>query len=769
MVRTSIELEGIVSDDALDKAYRRRNKQFVYKKIVKQDLEPFKEEGWEKVGRVTKTHVRLKKPKDIGPGFEDEVWCTFYRMGFSEMNNDNSFTIPRYKSDVDKQIDVFAKDEQCIVLVECKSAETPHTKKSLGTDIDQLGLIRHELEASVHSHYKNKGIEEKVKVVWILALKNIDLNENDYERAEKAEVVVLDERQVEYYLNLSRHFGHSSKYQFLADMFPGKRIPGLIDPVPALKGKMGKTTFYSFVMEPADLLKIAYIAHREKSTDESMDTYQRVAKKSRLKKISEYIHESKGMFPTNIVINIETSRPLKFDVAQEQGGENSKLGTLHLPNVYKTAWIIDGQHRLFAYSDLDEAMTATLPVLAFENLESDKQAKLFVDINGEQVKVPKNLLVDLYATLHWNSKNPKERLSAVTSRLVKKLNEVPKSPFRDRIINVGGRRTKTRNLTLTALTDEIRKSRLIGHVHSKKSTDVTPGPLYQEDLNSTLDRAFDVISGYYGLYLKNDKLKKQWEIGSDEGGYICTNQGIVASLRILKAILEHLEHKESVDVRKRNTDRLIEDIEKFVEPVINHLANATPKVIKEFKERYGEAGYSSATNTLFKVINEEIPKFDPPGLQSYIKKTDTSNNTEAYDCLLKIETSIHDHVVATLKKKYGKSRSKWFHKGIKDKIKSDAISLATQEGEYEKFEKYLYLIHLSKIIKDNWGLFGEIYTIDAKPNEPIKTKMSWFTKLNDIRNIVDHPPKGGVTDSQLEYVKKIHNELESRLNADGAK
>ena len=71
------------------------------------------------------------------------------------------------------------------------------------------------------------------------------------------------------------------------------------------------------------------------------------------------------------------------------------LGELYLPNIYQCAQVIDGQHRLFAFSNLDEAMTATIPVIAFENLNSTTQAQLFIDINGEQVKVPKNQLLDL--------------------------------------------------------------------------------------------------------------------------------------------------------------------------------------------------------------------------------------------------------------------------------------------------------------------------------------------------------------------------------------
>ncbi len=98
--------------------------------------------------------------KEIGSGFEDEVWGIFYRMGFFEMNKDSTFTIPRFGFDVSKQIDVFAREEQCIVIVECKSAEKPYTVKSLGTDIDQLGQIQPSINLSINKHYEKKVLPQ---------------------------------------------------------------------------------------------------------------------------------------------------------------------------------------------------------------------------------------------------------------------------------------------------------------------------------------------------------------------------------------------------------------------------------------------------------------------------------------------------------------------------------------------------------------------------------------------------------------------------------
>jgi DGQHR domain-containing protein len=763
----NVALEGLVSGEELGQTYKKRNVKYVYKRVVKQDLQPFFDEGWEKTGYKSKKFFRLRKLKDIGPGFEDEVWCIFKRMGFNEMNKDDNFSIPRFAS-ITKQIDVFAKDEQCVCVIECKAADKLHTKRSLDKDIDQLAAIRHDIERSIFSHYRSQKKFKKIKTVWIIATKNIDIGKNDIERANKARMKILTYSDIEYYTALTTHFGKSSKYQFLADMFPGIDIPDLIEPLPAIKGNMGKEVFYSFVIEPEKLLKIAYIAHRAKTNEESIHTYQRMAKKSRLKKISEYIHEKNGIFPTSIVINIQTDRPLRFDPSAKTSGKNAVLGTLYIPNKYKTAWIIDGQHRLFAYSDLEESKNATLPVIAFENLEADTQAQLFVDINGEQVRVPKNLLINLWATLHWDSDNPNERIKALTSRLVNELNESVNSPLRDRILNIGGRRTKTRNITLTALADEIRKRQLLGYVHSRKAKNITPGPLYMDDLDSTLLRARDIISGYFNNYLNNNEnLRKQWEIGGGEGGYICTNSGLIALLRILYAILDHLEHVDHMDIKGMKTNELLKKIWKYQDPVCIHLGSASPKVIQNFRNQHGEGGFRACSFALLWEVNKKFHNFNPSGLQQYIQSQDTANNPRAYDIIAEIEKLIMDYVISILKEKHGDDITQWWHEGIPKSVRDPAWEKSTSVGEYHYPEKYLNFIDWWKIIYQNFDLFEKEFTIDAKRHDSKKKKLGWFVEVNDIRNIVSHPPRGGVSDAQLEYLIRIRGELVPKLKKGG--
>ena len=111
-----------------------------------------------------------------------------------------------------------------------------------------------------------------------------------------------------------------------------------------------------------EITKNCLCIHRAKGKQTDVDTYQRLLKRSRILDIRDYVTNG-GYFPTNIVLNIRSRRPLQFDKAATPPNVDSSIGNigwLSLPAEYKSAWIIDGQHRLFAYANTEHSKSATL-------------------------------------------------------------------------------------------------------------------------------------------------------------------------------------------------------------------------------------------------------------------------------------------------------------------------------------------------------------------------------------------------------------------------
>ena len=80
---------------------------------------------------------------------------------------------------------------------------------------------------------------------------------------------------------------------------------------------------------------------------------------------------------------------MRFDPFPRHTGA-TRAGILRLPQTFRAAYVIDGQHRLYGYADSSRASTDLIPVVLFTNLETSDQVRLFMQINENQQAVPKN-------------------------------------------------------------------------------------------------------------------------------------------------------------------------------------------------------------------------------------------------------------------------------------------------------------------------------------------------------------------------------------------
>jgi DNA sulfur modification protein DndB len=212
---------------------------------------------------------------------------------------------------------------------------------------------------------------------------------------------------------------------------------------------------------------MAYVLHRTQAHSELMPTYQRLIKKSRLKKVARFIEQQHGFFPNSILLNIESGKKkggLQFDLAGKQvtGPGAAKIGLLHLPQTYRAAYVIDGQHRLYGYARSDRADKDLIPVVVFVDLDRAEQVKLFMQINENQQAVPKNLRNTLNSDLLWASDDYRERTRALRLHIAQYLGEQKSSALYDRVIIGENQRTNLRCITIEAISNGLMRGNFIG-------------------------------------------------------------------------------------------------------------------------------------------------------------------------------------------------------------------------------------------------------------------------------------------------------------------
>ncbi|MDZ4200550.1 MAG: DGQHR domain-containing protein [Gallionella sp.] len=753
--------DGLVSDEAARIVYVSRSKSVDEKTIsaanevaLATKVQGEEQDGWG-VAKKNKKSVRVSRPKPMDRQLEDDVWSLLYKLGFKEFNADRNFTIKVGKDSPARQIDIFAKDDETVFIVECTHSQEQKSK-SIKALIDKINAIREEVIKGIHSHY---GREKKLKVKWAIATRNVDWRKADKERAAEAKIAVITEQDINYYTKLTDYLKEAARFQFLARYLKGEGVPGLSLEIPATKGSMGKTTFYNFLISPHELLKIAYISHKATSIND-LETYQRMVKPSRLKNIAAYI-DNGGQFPTNIVINFKTKDSLRFN--KSETFLNSTFGTLKLPGQYGSAWVIDGQHRLYGFAFSQRGKNHVIPVLAYVNLPADEEMRLFVDINCEQVKVSRSLTKEIFSNLNYGSDDPVERLEAQYSRISLRLDEIPSSPILNRVLTVSKDKDSNRCLTLTSLADGIKENRFLGSITQSPPNPpmVQPGPLsdLSGDLDITTEKAADVLAGYFDMFAKG--VPSNWQLGDAKGGFLCTNNGLRALLRLLKELIAFIESREHVKFSDIDANEILEKVAPYIEPLVDYFANAAPSDIQNFRSRQALDGVKKNSFGMMSIISSAKPEFSNKELQEYLSTRDKDGTAEAAVLLREVNDILHKDIVKTLKDNFGE---KWFMESVPKNIRSKCLEMYNEEGSAAKeYHQYLFLIDYQTIVLQHMSLFEKKYRLDADAKSSKTDKVNWIGKLNEIRKTTAHPEKGLISKDEVEFVRKVHALVKERI------
>ncbi len=756
-------IEGLINIERISaRAINKKKSLEIFKTCKPKQREELELEGWKFVPSKLKHSIRMSKPKSHDIYFEDRVWALFAKMGFKYLNEDRNFKI-EYQEGLKKQIDIFAADEEAILIVECKSCETKR-RVNYQKDINELIELKEKIRRAA-----KKLISENAKVAFVFATNKSILNENDRKRLEEDSIFHFNQDDFEYYETITDHLGAASKFQLFGRLFAGHKIPGLKTRVPAIKGKMASgDTFYSFGIEPDFLLKIGFMLHRIEPNKETSMAYQRLVKKSRLNKIAKYI-DNGGYFPNSIIINIITGKrkKLKFDEAEKiphdsytsDGIPYTSYGILHLPQTYRSVFIIDGQHRLYGYSKAKYDSNHTIPVVAFHNMRDDEQAKIFVKINQTQKSVPANLIESIMSDFNWGSDNERLALRAVRTRTFIEMNNQDFSPFYKRIISSEEKKTDIRCLTLKSILDwGINKTNFFGIIKNDKL--IKTGYLNDVSYEKTLKKSLCFFNACFSKI--ENELEEQWDLGREEGGFIAMNIGVSAIIRTLDSLLEHLEKNKNIVPQKMEGKELADLAISYLDPVIEFVKILSFEERKKFRGYFGSGATEKVQREFQSKIHEEFKDFNPDGLDQWIKESSGQFTNLSFALgNQKIQPLIDKFIKQKLVREYGEK--KWWTAGVPFTVRKPCVIRKEQESSSESPWKFLDIIHYKEIINYQWNLLGDFFTPPGMEQASRKSKLSWLDDINSIRNKYSHPSREKVTEKEYNDLEEIYEWLQKKL------
>lgn len=714
-------------------------------KVSPSELPLFINQGWEETPRKLKHKVEIKKSKPIGDAFEDDVWTVFYKMGFKHLNKSNQFKLSYGEGACTKQIDVIAMDDEVCLFIECKAASTIDRTKSWKTDLEaMIGQYK-----GLCDEIRHKYGPRKFK--YIFATKNYIIGDADKQRLESFHFTHFTEDSINYYNGLAQHLGTAAKYQLLGNIFSGQKIRGLNMVVPAVQGKMGKLTYYSFVIEPQKLLKIAYVLHRNNANQDLMPTYQRLIQKSRLVKIQEFVNGG-GYFPNSLIISIDAKGgQLQFDLAGNNSqlkDSVSKLGLLHLPQTYQSAYIIDGQHRLYGYSGSNYEGNNSIPVVAFVDLDKKTQLKLFMDINENQKSVSKRLRNTLNIDMLWRSENFNDRKSALFLRIAEKLGEDNLSPLYRRVIT--GENTKTIDCCIT--TENIKlafnKTHFL-HSYNKGNQIISYGIFDKQNNDQNLDILYPFLCKSL-TYIQN-YCSKAWSAGSN--GYITINNTIYALIRTIDDCVQIVCTKDS---SLKDADSIYNAIEEFLLYLADTVANISDENKQKIRQAKGAGGPVEAYRIIQVALNQKYPEYINEDLAKYIEENCQNNNPAAGDLLTRLEARLRE----LIKNEYESKEDEWMREYVPSKLSEQWVSymaIAKHRGERVNVWDLIIFDAIKELAKhkSNWSTFYRSFLeIDGKSK--IDT-LNWLEAMSQYKKSVENNRQ--IPTSQYKEIEEIANKF----------
>lgn len=438
-----------------------------------------------------------------------------------------------------------------------------------------------------------------------------------------------------------------------------------------------------------------------------------------------------------------------------------------IPKRYRSAYIIDGQHRLYGYSDSLYAETNTIPVVAFVDLERSEQIKLFMDINENQKAVPKSLRVTLNADMLWESPDFSEQRQALRSKIAQMLGEESTSPLNSRIVIGENESTPTRCITVEAIQSALKKCRFFDS-YGKKNVLQKEGTFDCKDNQETCDLFYPFIEKCL-LYIRGTCLD-EWDKGDQDSGMLTMNRGIQAVIRVIDDVVNMLVEKGMIQPKTQALDDMFGLIQYYLKPLTDYINNLNAEQRKDLRGYFGGGADTRFWRAYQKAIADMRPDFVPDGLEEFWQNEAKIYNEETKSMLREIESKVKLLISERLGEYFGDS---WLIKGLPKNIYTRAkgeadeamyvhVSSTGEEIDIPIWD-YVTLPECKQIILNgkNWSLFFEDTFVRPEEANLVggkDPKTDWILRVNSISNKLSKESYSVPVD-EYSYVKSIYDWL----------
>ena len=241
------------------------------------------------------------------------------------------------------------------------------------------------------------------------------------------------------------------------------------------------------------------------------------------------------------------------------------------------------------------------------------------------------------------------------------------------------------------------------------------------------------------------------------------NDGISACIEVLRSVLQTLEGGNTTLVNL-SEEELLKRLAPFSNALGKHLGSLNGAARKQFRDYRGIQGVTIRMRRCQQAIRDQIPTFNPNGLDEFIASEKQQTNAKAKTIIDRIESLLQQTCIEVLSGEFGKES--WWVDGVPKTVRA-AASGRFEDDNGKRGERWFYfdLIDYRKIAIENWALFEDIFGYGKQSGKDKKTQ--WFANVNESRKIVAHASSGKtLTLEELEFLQVIEAWLNASISGD---
>jgi DGQHR domain-containing protein len=330
---------------------------------------------------------------------------------------------------------------------------------------------------------------------------------------------------------------------------------------------IGNTPAFIFADRVENILHYSFISRRKNNSV----GYQRLVDKKRVEKMALLIKSNQiNAFPNSILLNCID----EINFTPKPRSECPCKVEFDLPSNFSSCKVVDGQHRLLAFSKLESRIqdSHSLPIVLFQNMPLEGEIQTFIEINDSQKGIDPNLIYSLKADMQFQV-GTKENREKTAVMIAKKLSESV-GLFKENVFfgNAGEERKK--KITLTTIVQSIINFRIV---------DSNNGFLQIEEQD--IETPYLKIKDFVSNLLAKDSLNIN---------FYKSNNGIQLILKFTSLIHRNIE-KGFLKIS--------------IEESINSFTISVNKNKVALQKKYGKGGFNSLSNLIFSDIKSNNISF----------------------------------------------------------------------------------------------------------------------------------------------------------------